>query len=130
MNTQAGTVVGTSGAGQRGGVSTPAPRPYREHAHPGFLPAVGARDAADRWFIRRGYRPRNWPMHDRVVALFRANDGRPTALPPRETRAVASWQTAILGPAPAMVRAVRLVRRSRTLAMYAVGLRAFHGRRP
>jgi hypothetical protein len=93
-----------------------------DHARPRFWVATGTRDTADRWLIRHGWRPANWQLRERTVA--RRVAGR-WNVSPCEAREIEAWRSAYLGPVPAWVSAVRLMRRSRTLAMWAVALRRF-----
>lgn len=92
---------------------TPYRQPYplvTDQAAPTFYPAVGAREAADRYLRRWGLPPANWWLRERAVARVQRNGRAPlTRLERRELRDH-------LGPEPRMARAVRFRREHPRLA--------------
>lgn len=94
---------------------------HGDQARPLFYPAVGTHDAADRWNLRHERPPADWMLRWRahvrdLRALARGKQARFTAREQAEIRIHR-------GPSPAMVAAVRFLRRHRRRARWAVRLR-------
>lgn len=93
-----------------------------DQARPRFAVSPGARPAAERYAARHGLPQPDWRLRDRAVSRFRPT-GEAAMLSPREHREAEAWRAAFFGPDPAVVAAVRFLRRHRRRARWAVRLR-------
>lgn len=94
----------------------------RDGAKPRFAVSPGARAVADRYHLRHGLPLPDWTLRDRALARFRPT-GAAAYFSPREQREVDAWRAWYFGNDPAVVAAVRFLRRHRRRARWAVRLR-------